>query len=208
MKIGIVGAGNVGKSLGGGFAARGHDVVLGSRNPGEKDELPAGTRAASFADAARHGEVVVLSVPWRAIDAVLDAIPLDAVAGKVLADTSNPLTSRDGRPAGLAMPPEGSAAQHVAARFPAARVVKAWNTVGAPFMVDPQFPNGPPDMLICGDDAAAKATIARLCDDLRYPAFDAGDLTMAGELEHLAWIWISIMLSGRTKGHAFKLLRR
>ncbi len=207
MKIGIVGSGDVGKTLARGFAERGHDVVLGTRHPAEHQDVATFARVESFADAATHGDVVVLAVRWLAIDDVLAAIPAGALDGKVLIDATNPLGYRDGRPDGIVTPPEGSAAQHVAARVPGARVVKAFNIVGAGLMVAPQLPGGPPDMFMCGDDDAAKAIVASLCAELAYPAFDVGPLARAAELEHLALLWIGIAMSGRAHGHAFKLLR-
>ena len=208
MHIGIIGSGTVGTTLARGFANCGHAVTLGTRHPADHQALEPAVHVASFADAARAGEVLLLAVKWSAIDDVLALAGPANFAGKVLIDTSNPLVYRDGRPAAIELPAAGSAAQLLAAVLPETRIVKAFNTVGAGLMVDPDLPGGPPDMFVCGDDEAAKALVARLCADVRYPAYDVGPLARAAELEHLAFLWITIALRGTTGGHAFTLLRR
>jgi len=208
MNIGIIGSGAVGTTLARGFSGRGHHVVLGTRHPEQHAELEPAVRVGSFADAAQHGEVIVVAVRWAGLDDTLAAVPPSAFGGKVVIDTSNPLAYADGRPTGLVTPAEGSAGKHVAALLPSARVVKAFNTVGAGLMIEPSFASGRPDMFMCGDDDAAKTTVAALCDDVGYPALDVGPLDRAADLEHLAWLWISLAMTGRYEAHAFALLRR
>jgi NADPH-dependent F420 reductase len=206
MNIGIVGSGDVGKTLARGFAERGHGVVLGTRHPADHQDLLPLVGVGSFADAAAHGDTIVLAVRWTALDDVLATIPAGALDGKVLIDATNPLTYRSGRPAAVEVPAEGSAAQRIAKLVPGARVVKAFNIVGAGLMVAPQLPGGPPDMFICGDDETAKAIVSGLCAELAYPAFDVGPLARAAQLEALAMLWIAIAMTGKQNGHAFKLL--
>ncbi|HTD34301.1 MAG TPA: NADPH-dependent F420 reductase [Candidatus Elarobacter sp.] len=208
MNIGILGSGAVGTTLARGFSARGHDVALGTGHPEDHRALEPAVRVGSFAQAAAHGDLVVLAVRWSAVDAILAELPAGALDGKIVVDTSNPLAYDGGRPSGVRIPPEGSAGQHVAMLLPRAHVVKAFNTVGAALMVDPQLPGGPPDMFICGDDDDAKRKVAELCEALRYPALDVGSLAMSAQLEHLAWLWISLAMTGRFDAHAFALLRR
>jgi 8-hydroxy-5-deazaflavin:NADPH oxidoreductase len=207
MNIGIVGSGEVGKTLARGFAERGHPVVLGTRHVAEHQDLAPLVEVASFDKAAAHGEVVVLAVRWAAVGEVLGSISAAALNGKILVDATNPLTYRDGRPTGIEVPLEGSAAQRIAALAAGARIVKGFNTVGAGLMVAPQIAGGPPDMFICGDDEDAKRVVASLCDELAYPPFDVGPLALAAQLEQLGMLWIAIAMGGRAKGHAFKLLR-
>jgi NADPH-dependent F420 reductase len=181
--------------------------VLGTRHEGDHQDLAPLVKVASFDKAAAHGDVVVLAVRWLAVSDVLASISAASLDGKILIDATNPLAYRDGRPIGIDLPLEGSAAQRIAALAPGARVVKGFNTVGAALMVAPQIPGGPPDMFICGDDDDAKRVVARLCEELAYPAFDVGPLALAAQLEQLAALWIAIARGGKATGHAFKLLR-
>jgi 8-hydroxy-5-deazaflavin:NADPH oxidoreductase len=209
MRIGVIGAGSVGGTLGRGWARRGHEVVFGVRDPGRPEvvkllEAAEGARAASVAEAAAGGEVVVLATPWGATrDAVQQAGDL---AGKVLLDCTNPL-----KPdlSGLDVPPGSSAAQQIAAWAAGARVVKVFNTTGANNMVEPIYDEQPATMFYCGDDGEAKAVAARLAADLGFEPLDAGPLEKAPLLESLALLWIHLAY-GQKLGRdiAFKLMRR
>ena len=133
MRIGIIGAGNVGGTLGRRWAGAGHEVVFGTRHP-ERVETPPGTRAAGVREAAEHGEVVVLATPW---DGVRDALAAAGdLAGKVLFDCTNPLAKDL---SGLAIGHTTSAGEQVAALAPGARVVKIFNSTGAGNMADPLY---------------------------------------------------------------------
>jgi NADPH-dependent F420 reductase len=210
MKIGTIGAGNVAGTLGRAWAAKGHDVVFGVRDPrGPKvQELVKATggkaRAASPAEAAAHGEVVLLATPWAATRAALRGA--GDLSGKVLVDATNPLAPDL---SGLALGHTTSAGEEVARWAPGAKVVKAFNTIGAQHMADPRFGTQSASMLICGDDAAAKKTVLGLAEVLGFDPVDAGPLTQARLLEPLAMLWISLAYaSGHGPDIAFKLLRR
>ena len=210
MKIGIIGAGNIGGTLGRAWAAKGHEVVFGVRDPrGPKvQELVKATggkaRAASPAEAAAHGEVVLLATPWAAAQAALRGA--GDLTGKILVDATNPL-----RPdlSGLTLGHTTSAAEEVARWAPGAKVVKAFNTIGAQHMANPRFGTQSASMLICGDDAAAKKAVLALAEVLGFDPVDAGPLTQARLLEPLAMLWISLAYAyGHGPDIAFKLLRR
>ena len=210
MKIGIIGAGNIGGTLGRAWAAKGHEVVFGVRDPrGPKvQELVKATggkaRAASPAEAAAHGEVVLLATPWAAAQAALRGA--GDLTGKILIDATNPL-----RPdlSGLTLGHTTSAAEEVARWAPGATVVKAFNTIGAQHMANPRFGTQSASMLICGDDAAAKKAVLALAEVLGFDPVDAGPLTQARLLEPLAMLWISLAYAyGHGADIAFKLLRR
>jgi len=204
VKIGIIGAGNIGGTLGRAWAAKGHEVVFGVRDPrGPKvQELVKATggkaRAASPAEAAAHGEVVLLATPWAAAQAALRG------AGDLTG--TNPL-----RPdlSGLTLGHTTSAAEEVARWAPGAKVVKAFNTIGAQHMANPRFGTQSASMLICGDDAAAKKAVLALAEVLGFDPVDAGPLAQARLLEPLAMLWISLAYAyGHGPDIAFKLLRR
>ncbi|OLC13773.1 MAG: F420-dependent NADP oxidoreductase [Candidatus Rokubacteria bacterium 13_1_40CM_69_27] len=210
MKIAIIGAGNVGGTLGKAWAARGHDVVFGVRDPHDRklDELlkDSGGRAqaASVRNAVAAADIVVLAVPWgSAQDAIRGAGDL---RGKVVVDATNPL-----KPdlSGLALGHTTSAGEEIARWAAGAKVVKAFNTIGAQHMANPRFDGQSASMFICGDDAAAKKTVASLAAALGFEPVDAGPLTQARLLEPLALLWISMAYAyGQGTDIAFRLLRR
>jgi hypothetical protein len=209
MRIGIVGTGHIGGTLGAGWAARGHEIAFGVRDPKKAEvaalvaSIGARARADRVADAAAFGDVLVLATPW---DAVGDALRAAGdLKGKVLVDCTNPLG------AGMALLPlpEGSGGQHVAARAPGARVVKAFNSAGFNVFAAPAFGGLAADLYLCGDDAAGKATVAELARELGLEPVDCGPLAQARLLEPLAALWISLAYAqGLGREIAFKLLRR
>ncbi|HSG39652.1 MAG TPA: NADPH-dependent F420 reductase [Thermoanaerobaculia bacterium] len=209
MKIGIIGAGNVGGALGRGWAKAGHEVMFGVRAASDPKvaellrEAP-GARAGSVAEVAAFGEVVALATPWEATeDALRHAGNL---AGKILFDCTNPLAPQL---SGLTHGHDTSGGEQVAAWAPGARVVKVFNTIGANHMENPDFDGVAATMFYCGDDDEAKAAAARLASDLGFDPIDAGRLDQARLLEPLALLWIRlayVQQQGRDIG--FKLMRR
>jgi len=191
LRIGILGAGNVGGALGRVWAAKGHQITFGKRG-------------GSNAEAASSAEVVVLSVPWPAAqEAVKSAGDL---AGKILIDCTNPL-SPDLK--GLAVGLTTSAAEQVAAWAPGAKVVKAFNTIGAVNFGNAKFGADLADGFYCGDDSAAKGVVKGLITDAGMNPVDVGPLGNARLLEPLAMLWIDLALNQKQgTNHAFKLLRR
>lgn len=209
MKIGIIGSGNVGGALGGRWAKLGHEVVFGTRNPdgGDVQKLAARasgkTSAATFAAAARGSDVLLLATPWPATEQVVAG--LGELSGKILIDATNPLLPDL---SGLALPNSTSGGEQVAKWARGAKVVKAFNTVGANIMADPTFDGHKPVMFYCGDDAEAKKIVKKLIDELVFEAVDAGPLTQARLLEPFALLWISLAYAqGMGRNFAFELLR-
>ena len=161
-------------------------------------------RAASPAEAAASGEVVVLAVPYGVIDRVLPA--LGDLAGKVVIDCTNPLSRDLGS---LVTEPGTSGAEVVAGMLPGAKVVKALNTTGVANMRDASYPDGPPTMLLAGESSMAKAVVSELVSDLGFEPVDAGPLKSARWLEPLAMLWIELAYrQGLGDDIAFKLIRR
>ncbi len=210
MKIAIVGAGNVGGTLGKAWAARGHDVVFGVRTPHDPkvQELLKATggraRASGVREAATVSDVVVLATPWGATPEAVRAA--GSLSGKIVVDATNPLKVDL---SGLALGHSTSAAEEVAGWAPGARVVKAFNTIGAQHMADPLFSGQRASMFLCGDDVAAKRTVGALAEALGFDPVDAGPLSQARLLEPLAMLWISMAYAyGHGGDIAFKLLHR
>ncbi|HEX9104583.1 MAG TPA: NAD(P)-binding domain-containing protein, partial [Polyangia bacterium] len=132
QRVGILGTGDVGKALARGFASRGCDVKIGTRDPKK-----AGGELVTFEEAARHGELVVLCTRWDGTENALALAGAKNLAGKVVIDATNPLKIVDGRPAGMERGFTDSGGEQVQRWLPGAKVVKAFNIVGNALMVDP-----------------------------------------------------------------------
>lgn len=214
MKIGILGTGDVGKALGNGFIALGHEVKMGSRDPHNEKAVAwassAGKNAStgSFTDAVKFGDVVVLALLWAGTENALKLAGVDNFAGKVVIDAINPLVFVPGKGPELEIGHTDSAGEQVQRWLPSARVVKAFNIVGNAHMFKPDFPGGPPDMFICGNDAAAKQTVTGILKDFGWPAIDIGGIEGARLLEPLCILWVGYGMRTNTFNHAFKLLRK
>jgi hypothetical protein len=200
MRIGILGSGAVGQALARGYAAHGHEVRIGTRQP-EID----GHRVGSPSDVAREAELVVLAVRGDAAVDLVESLS-EQLDGKVLVDATNPLDHSSGTPR-LFVGHDDSLGERVQRAAPGARVVKAYNTVGNALMVDPQLPGGPPTMCIGGDDEAAKRTITQLLVDTGWDVADLGGIDASRYLEPLCMAWVAYGVRNGTWGHAFKLLR-
>jgi|SRR5687768_11458027 len=208
MNIAVIGAGSVGGTLGRRFSEAGHSVTFGTRDPakGVKGGVPSATRLVSVGEAARSADVVILAVPWGVVPNAVRELAL--TAGQVLVDATNPI-GQGANGMSLDLGPNGeSAAERIAAMASAARVVKAFNTTGANNMADPVYGGEPTVMLYAGDDPDAKATVRDLVAAIGFDPVDAGGLVRARQLEHVAFLWISLAYGGMGRNIAFKLARR
>lgn len=190
MRIAIIGAGNVGGGLAAAAIKAGHDVVVAASDPASAAKTAASTgatAAASNADAVHGADAVVLAVPHGAVPGVVADLG-DALDGKTVIDATNPLndTYTDLTTSGV------SAAEALQEQVPGANVVKALNTVFASRYAAPTEGGQPLPVLVAGDDAAAKATVARLVESLGFRPVDAGSLRYARSLEEIAFLNISL----------------
>ncbi|MBI3183224.1 MAG: NAD(P)-binding domain-containing protein [Myxococcales bacterium] len=212
MRIGILGSGDVAKSLGAGFLMLGHQVKLGSRSPAKLGEWvgKSGPKASSgtFAEAAEFGELAVLATLWSGTENALELAGPGNLSGKVVLDATNPLAFSTGGPPGLALGHKDSGGEQVQRWLPDSMVVKAFNTVGHAHMVRPSFPGGPPDMFLCGNDEGARRTVGEFCSAFGWGVVDLGGIEAARLLEPLAMVWILHGIRGGSWNHAFKFLRR
>lgn len=207
MKIGVIGTGNVGGTLGRRFAQAGHAVAFGSRKP-ESAEMAqlgreSGARIVSPREAAQSAEAIVLATPWPSTAEALGG--LGDLAGKIVLDCTNPLKSDL---SGLTLGTTSSGGEQVAEWARGARVVKVFNTVGYGVMANTAFGSESATMLYCGDDAAAKAVARDLAAQLGFDPVDAGPLKQARSLEPLALLWVSLAIGGMGTDIAFRLMRR
>lgn len=212
MKLGILGSGNVAQSLGRGFLGEGHEVMLGSREPGKLaswvHENGKAASSGTFSETAKFGELVVIAVNGvKSVEAIRIAEPGN-FKGKLVIDATNPLDTSGGGLPRLVGGLGNSSGELIQEALPDAFVVKAFNTVGNAHFYKPEFPGGPPDMFICGDDASAKARVARICQDFGWNPVDVGGIGLAHYLEATAMVWIITASTGGHWNQAFKLLRK
>ena len=209
MKIAVIGAGNVGRALGTGWAKAGHSVIYGVRDR-NKPDLKAfcaqiGATAESPGDAARAGDVVVLALPWNAAENAVRS--LGELNGKIVIDCMNPLAMKDGA-LGLDRGYTTSGGEAVASWLPGAKVVKTFNQVGAETMMAAARYGTRPVMFLAGNDDSAKSTVARLASELGFEALDAGSLKQARILEPFGMVWINqALLRGLGRNWAFGVIR-
>ncbi|HEX7671433.1 MAG TPA: NAD(P)-binding domain-containing protein [Polyangiaceae bacterium] len=212
-KVAVLGSGQVGQALADGFLKHGHDVMRASRDPKKLADWKAGAgekaKTGTLAEAATWGEVVVLAVKGTAAESAIEQAGVTNLAGKTVLDTTNPIAEK---------PPQNGVLQYftnfdeslmerLQKKAPAAHFVKAFSCVGNAFMVNPQFPGGPPTMFICGNDAAAKAETRTILVQFGWDISDMGTAEAARAIEPLCILWCIPGLTGQGWTHAFKLLR-
>lgn len=214
MKIGILGTGAVGRALGAGFADQGFAVKMGTREQGQgkvRDWLETTgpkTSLGSLAEAAGFGDLIVLATAWSGAENAIRLANPANLSKKVVIDVTNPLDFINEGPPRLVLGHTDSGGEQVQRWLPRARVVKALNSIGNQHMIQPDFPGGPPDMFICGNDPEAKQTVSGLLQAFGWQVIDVGGIEGARYLEPLAMLWFTIFLQTGSGNHAFKLLRK
>jgi len=212
MKIGIIGSGAVAKAVGTGFAGRGDEVKLGSRSPEKLDdwtgEVGERASAGTMGEAAKHGELLVLACKGTETESAIEVAGADSFAGKVLIDITNPLVFDEEGSPGLAYGPDDSGGEVVQRVLPEAKVVKTLNIVNSAQMVDPEVPDGPPTMLVAGNDGGAKETVNGILGDFGWEdVIDIGGIDASRELESLCVLWVRFAVPNEAWQAAFRLLR-
>jgi hypothetical protein len=213
MKVGILGTGDVGKALGRGFIALGHSVVMGARdeaNPKAAEwakQMGPKASAGTFSQAAQAGELVVLATLGSVTEDVLRSVGPGAFKGKPVLDATNPLDFSKGSPRLIGNVGDSGGERHQKL-LPGAHVVKAFNTVGNAFMFKPEFPGGPPDMFLCGNDDGAKSKAASICRDFGWGVVDVGGIESAHYLEAMCLVWVLSAMKTGAWSQAFRLLRK
>jgi hypothetical protein len=203
VRIAVLGYGNVGGTLAGAFLAAGHHVVLatnptrpdGAQQARDGDPRLAGAEVADPLDAVTGADLVVLAVPFGAVDGVLAPLA-QALAGTVVVDATNPVGP--GLTHGLGTT---SGSRHVASLAPEALVVKAFSVYGYENLGRSSADGARPVMFFAGDDSAAKTQVATLLDGLGWEPLDAGSLDAALDLEHLTLLWIRLVRLGGQDPH-------
>jgi 8-hydroxy-5-deazaflavin:NADPH oxidoreductase len=198
MKLAFIGAGRVGGALAVRLAEAGHSAVLAESKDGSSSLAQTLARSSKLRsepvrDAVSGAEVVFLATPFAANEGIVAPLA-DALAGKILVDCTNPVGA--GLSHGLESKRSGS--ESLQALVPKARVVKAFSIYGYENIEDPTYPGygAKAAMLFCGDDAAAKSSVATLIADVGFEPVDVGGLVQALHLEHMTLLWVR-MVRGR-----------
>jgi predicted dinucleotide-binding enzyme len=214
MKIAVLGTGMVGESIATKLAALGHEVCMGARSATNEKAAdwvarqPKGASQGTFAEAARHAEIVFICTRG---DVTLDALNLagrDNLAGKVLVDIANPLDFSKGMPPTLFVSNDDSLGERIQRAFPDAQVVKTLNIVNADVMVNPGQVSGELSMFLCGNVAEAKAKIRQLLESFGWKdVLDLGDISAARGMESVLPIWLRLWQALGTASFGFKVVR-
>ena len=201
MRIGVLGTGSVGRTLATALLELGHEVALGSRTADNEQAsawaAEGGERArhGTFADSAAFGEALFnCTTGAHSLDALRSAGE-ESLAGKLLIDVANPLDFSRGMPPTLLVTNTDSLGEQIQRAFPAARVVKALNTVNHEVMVAPQRLAGEHHLFVCGDDETAKAETRDLLRGLGWPEewiVDLGDIKGARATEGYLPLWLRL----------------
>lgn len=211
-KVGILGSGEVGKALSKGFLRHGFPVVMGSDHPDKITEFKRenqGLETNSMEDCARSGEIIVLCVKGSAAEKVVQRVKGD-LSGKIVIDATNPIADA---------PPENgvlkfftsleeSLMERLQRIAPDARFVKALNSTGNAFMVNPDFGGIKPTMFICGNNDDAKKKVSEILDRFGFEVEDMGKAESARAIEPLCILWCIPGLQRNEWSHAFKLLKK
>jgi predicted dinucleotide-binding enzyme len=202
VNIGVLGTGNVGRTIAAKLFELGHDVLVGSRTAKED--------AVTFADAAAHGELVF---NCTAGDKSLEALRMaeaDNLADKILVDVANPLDFSRGMPPILAVCNSDSLGEEIQRLFPRSKVVKALNTVNCRVMVDPSLVPGEHDVFVCGNDEGAKREVRELIHAFGWPAehiIDLGDIEGARGMEMYLPLWLRLMAREESANFNIRIVR-
>jgi predicted dinucleotide-binding enzyme len=210
QKIGVIGSATVGQTLAQGFKKHGYDVRIGSRTPAKLADFSAksGIESGTFQDIAAWADLVILAVHGKAAEEAVRTAGEANLRGKIVIDTTNPIA--DGPPVDGVIQyftgPNESLLELLQKTFPSTRFVKAFSSVGATRMINPDFALGKPTMFYCGNDADAKAAVATILDQFGWEGADMGTAVAARAIEPLAQLWCIPGFRQNSWTHAFKVL--
>lgn len=216
MKIAILGTGNVGRTIASKLVAQGHQVCMGSRSASNEGarawaaEAGKGASHGTFTQAASFAEVVFNCVKGEVAIAALTAAGAEALDDKILVDLSNPLDFSRGMPPSLTVCNTDSMGEQIQRAFPDSRVVKALNTLTAGLMVNPGALPEPTNLLICGDDAEAKAVVRQLLQGFGWgeaDILDLGDISASRGMEAWLLLWVRLYGAQGTAMFNIRLVR-
>ena len=213
-KIGILGSGIVGKTLASGFLAHGHQVTIGTRDKTKLADWhhknPKG-KIASFEETAKDGDIIILAAKGHASADVLKLAGIHNLDGKTVIDTTNPIDEKTPPVNGVlnfTTNLRNSLMEQLQKIAPKAHFVKAFNSVGSAFMVNPDFGGTKPTMFICGDNDEAKKEVTAILTRFGWETEDMGKAEGARAIEPLCILWCIPGMLHNQWSHAFKLLKK
>lgn len=212
MKIGILGSGEVGQTLAQGFNKHNYEVMIGTQHPDKLSEFKANNpeiQIGNFSESSQFAEIIVLAVKGLVAKDVLSLAGKENLEGKTIIDTTNPISNS---------PPENgvlkfftaldkSLMEELQLEFPKANFVKAFNSIGSTFMVNPDFKDKP-TMFICGNDENAKKEVIQILDKFGFEVEDMGKVESARAIEPLCMLWCIPGFLRNEWSHAFKLIKK
>jgi predicted dinucleotide-binding enzyme len=212
MKIGVIGSGDVAKTLASGFLKHGYETMIGSRGGGKLSDWAAQNpkaRVGNFAQVGEFGDVVVLAVKGSAAAEAVGLAGGAKLSGKTVIDATNPIADAPPKNGVLKFFTnlDESSMERSQKEFPGVNFVKAFNSVGAGQMVNPKFSGGKPTMFICGNNAAAKKSVEGILDKFGWETEDMGGVEAARAIEPLCMLWCIPGFLHNEWTHAFKLLK-
>ena len=214
MKVGILGTGMVGATVGSKLIQLGHEVKMGSRSASNENavqwakENGGQASTGTFADAAMFGEIVFNCTAGVASLAAINSAGANNLKGKILVDVANPLDFSKGMPPTLTVCNTDSLGEQIQKAFPSVRVVKALNTMNCKVMAEPTLVGGEHDAFVCGNDPSAKAKVREVLTSFGWKSMiDLGDISAARGMEMLLPIWLRLMGQFQTANFNFKIAR-
>lgn len=207
MKIAVLGSGTVGITLAQGFEKHGYQVVIGTKHPEKKIDWKG--ELTSFENAAQQADLLVLVVKGGVAADVVKAVAQQAT-GKTVIDATNPIADAPPQKGVLKFftTLDESLMERLQRLAPKANFVKAFNSVGAAMMVNPELKGGPPTMFICGNSEQAKAETGAILQKFGWETEDLGGVEAARAIEPLCMLWCIPGFAKNQWTHAFKLLRK
>lgn len=209
MKIGIIGYGNVGGTLGRRWAEIGHDVTFGVRDKTSAkvtkllNSITTTANANDINSTIEQSDIIILATPWDAVKEILNNN--NYIVNKIIIDCTNPLIGIGG----LTIGTTSSGGEKVSLWASGAKVVKAFNSTGSKNMDNPKYGDDRAVMFVCGEDKGAKNITIKLIEELGFDAIDAGGIDASRWLEPLAMFWINLAYKqGMGQDIAFKLMKR
>ena len=213
-KVGILGSGPVGQTLANGFIKYGYEAMIGTRHPEKaiewRNKAGGKGRVGTFSGAAAFGSILVLAVKGLAAKEALTAAGTINLKGKTIIDVTNPIADSPAEAGVIKFftSLEMSLMEMLQNDFPQADFVKAFNSIGSAFMVNPDFGGVKPTMFICGNNDQSKKEVAEIVEQFGFETEDMGKANAARAIEPLCMLWCIPGLLRNDWSHAFKFLKK